>query len=181
MSDVAEALRRAKIRIRYHGWRRSTDDPKTPGWTLTEAIVGRKPTVIPEFQLRALVAVVEAIGVSQGELDEWNDAPYRTQKDVLKALARARKAVEAPPATVPDRCAQRRMEAGGDVIGADDPQNLDELMATPAPWEAAEGEGPLSSIACTTQGPVAGHYAPSEWEEEQVDLEEVIKNHLRGR
>lgn len=143
MNTIEEALRRAKIRIRYHGWRR-TADPAASGWTIREAIVGRKPTLIPEHELQAVLAVSEAIGVPSEELDAWNDAPYRNLKEVLKALARARTGLAR--ATITDASPP---EAPIPV----------EVSVPLGLMEAAEGDSPLS---------------------EETDLEEVIKDHLRG-
>lgn len=199
MSDVEGVLRRAKIRLRYHGWRRSDSDDKVPGWTLREAITGRsrKPARArrgfpsgeqgspTSHELQALEAVAKAVGafdIEGDDLEVWNDAPYRTVKDVLKAISRARKSVAEPPKTVPDRCAQRRMASGdmAEECTSDEGETMARLVTREemAAWpitvdlgpgapdllvEVAEGKGPLEPL------------------EEQVDLEEVIKDHLRGR
>lgn len=162
MIDAEGILRRARIRLRYHGWRRSGGDDKAPGWTLKESITGRqkKPAKLrkgfpsgehgepSEHELQALNAVIDVLGIFPSELDAWNDAPYRTVKDVLKAISRARKSISVKPDKLPDRCAQRRM-ASGDII----------------PGECNPNEGETMTS----------------FEAEVIDLEEVIKSHLRGK
>lgn len=138
MSDVVTALRRASIRLRYHGWRQGRANPNLPGFTLREAVIGRNSTLVPQCELDALIALADAIGTE--EIDEWNDAHYRTRQDCLDALGRAMKACKAAPARVPSPCAERRMVEVMDSSPPEAPIPVPVLV----PMEVAEGgDAPL--------------------------------------
>ncbi len=73
--DVEGAIRRAGIRIRYHGWRKGAykwrKGDKFPGYNLRDAIVGKTGGPGTPVEQDAIRLLEEMIGEP---IDDWNDA-----------------------------------------------------------------------------------------------------------
>lgn len=97
------ALRRARIRLRYHGWRQGARKQKT-GSTLREAVVGRntqtKPTEAEQLAVAMLANTIaqgaELQGPPEALLDGWNEEPLRTIKDALGLIDETMRAAQEP-------------------------------------------------------------------------------------
>lgn len=100
--EARGALRRARIRLRYHGWRQGADPGRSrgaffPGYNLVEAVVGKGGGLgTPAEHLALVMLAAHVMGLRTGDLTppadliklltEWNDAPYQTKERVLKLI-----------------------------------------------------------------------------------------------
>ena len=104
-TQAVELLARAAQRVR-EGWCRNFDavdaagaavdawDERAVAWSLLGAVVAALdgPEGIPVFPLPALASAMSALAtlIADHSLSGWNDAPGRTQDDVVAILERAR-------------------------------------------------------------------------------------------